>query len=156
MIVAYGGLGIMGASAFAIARVSARDRWRVRGVVGLVAGLATFLLSLWLGSILGWSDPSPALLIPAFGTGAATALPGGRPLIAARVIAVLALSLVPAMLHDSGAFVRWVVHAYPDGSSMEGWEDGGRYLVPLSIAGVGLGLFLPMALRRRGRSNHLR
>ncbi len=144
LVVAYGGLAILGTAPFVIARVSKRERWLVWGALGLATGTAVFFLALGAVALTGSDDPGGAVILPSFGLAAVVALPArDRWLLAARVVGVLAMSMVPAVIHDAGVFIRFVVHSYPDGSRMSGWEDHGGFLIRLALLGVPAGLFLP-------------
>lgn len=150
LVVAYGGLGILATAPFVIARVSKRERWLAWGALGLATGTAAFFLARGAVALTSSDAPDWAVILPSFGLAAAVALPArDRWLVAARVVGVLALSMVPAVIHDAGVLIRWVVHSYPDGSSMSGWEDHGVFLIWLALLGVPAGLFLPNAIRRR-------
>jgi hypothetical protein len=141
-----------------IARVVNRERWWSLGAVGLVVATAAFFLARAAVAVMGSEDPAWTVIVPSFGLAAAVVLPArDRWSVAARVVGVFALSMVPAMIDDAGVFVRWVVHVYPDGSSMSGWEDHGRFLGRIALLGVPTGLFLPDAIvgvisRGRNRS----
>lgn len=144
LIVAFGGLAIMAVSPFVIARVSDRERWLTWGALGLATGTAAFFLARGVTAMAGVDDAGWTVILPSFGLAAAVALPArDRWFVAARVVGVLALSMAPALIHDAGVLVRWVVHSYADGSSMSGWEDHGRFLIRLSLLGLPAGLFLP-------------
>jgi len=147
LIVAFGGLAIMAASPLVIARVSNRERWLTWGALGLATGTAAFFLARGVTAMAGVDDPGWTVILPSFGLAAVVALPArDRWLLAARVVGVLALSMMPAVIHDAGVFIRFVVHSYPDGSRMSGWEDRGGFLIRLALLGVPAGLFLPDAI----------
>jgi hypothetical protein len=149
IVVAYAGLGIMAGSPLVISRVARHDGWVSRGTLGIVVGTAAFFLGRGLGALMGFADPPWVIVYPSLGLAAAVALPArDRMVLVARLVGVLALSMVPALLRDGGVFVRFVVHNYPDGSRTSGWEDHGGFLVWLALAGVPAGLFVPMALGR--------
>lgn len=150
ILVAYGGLAIMAASPFAIARVSKRERWLAWGALGLATGTAAFFLARGVTAMAGSDNPGWAVILPSFGLAAVVTLPARDGwVVAARVVGVLAFSMIPAVIHDAGVFIRFVVHSYPDGSRMSGWEDHGGSLIPLALLGVPAGLFLPNAIHRR-------
>lgn len=150
LVVVLGGLAILGTAPFVIARVASRERWLARGALGLGAGCVAFLLARGATALVGSDGPGWAVIVPSFGLAAAVALPAhDRWFVAARVAGVLALSMVPALVDDSGVLVRWVVRSFPDGSSMRGWEDHGGILIPLALLGVPAGLLLPHVLRVR-------
>jgi hypothetical protein len=147
-------LAIMAGSPLVISRVARRDGWVSRGTLGIVVGTAAFFLGRGLGALMGFADPPWVIVYPSLGLAAAVALPArDRMVLAARLVGVLALSMVPALIRDGGVFVRFVVHNYPDGSRTSGWEDHGGFLVWLALAGVPAGLFAPMALRRTTRDS---
>ncbi|MGH2530351.1 MAG: hypothetical protein ACRDH0_13610 [Actinomycetota bacterium] len=149
LIVAFGGLAIMAASPFVIACVSNRERWLAWGALGLATGTAGLFLARGVTAMAGVDDPGWTVILPSFGLAAAVALPArDRWFVAARVVGMLALSMVPALIHDAGVLVRWLAHSYPDGSSMSGWEDHGGFLIRLSLLGLPAGLFLPDAIVR--------
>ncbi len=148
IVVAYVGLAIMAASPFVIARVSKRDRWLVWGALGLATGASAFFLG---RAVVGRGDHPWAVIIPSFGLAAVLALPArNRWLVMARAVGVLAFSMVPALMHDSGMLVQWVVREVPGGRT-EGWEDHGEFLTRLALLGLPVGLFLPDLIRRRSK-----
>ena len=147
LVVAFGGLAILGTAPFVIACVSNRERRLAWGAVGLATGAGAFFLARWVTAMVGSDDPGWTVILPSFGLAAAVALPArDRWFVAARVVGILALAMVPALINDAGVFVRWVVHSYPDGSSMRGWEDHVGFLIRLALLGVPAGLFLPDAI----------
>jgi uncharacterized protein YdhG (YjbR/CyaY superfamily) len=76
-----------------------------------LSGKSTFFLGRGLGALMGFADPPWVIIYPSLGLAAAVALPArDRMVLAARLVGVLALSMVPALIHDGGVFVRFVVH----------------------------------------------
>ncbi len=151
ILVAYVGLAIMACSPFVIARVSNRDRWLAWGALGLATGAAALFLARGFVTLIGSDERSANVIFPCFGLAAAIALPAReRWLVAARAVSVLALSMIPILVYDSGVLVDWVVREVPGGRTM-GFENHGEFLGRLALLGVPAGLFLPNAIRRRSR-----
>lgn len=133
---AHGGLAILVTPTFVIARLSKREGWLVRGALGLATGPAAFFLGREAVTLVGSDAAVRAIILPSFGLAAVVALPArDRWLLAARVVGVFALSMIPAVIHDGEVF---------------GGEVHGRFLIGLTLLGLVAGLFLPSAIRRPG------
>jgi hypothetical protein len=79
---------------------------------------------------------SPLVIVASFGLAAAVALSAHSwQRTAARVGAILALSVMPAAIYNTGAFVRYVVEVSPEGRT-EGWVNQGGFLVWLVVIGT--------------------